>query len=352
LELAARIQVATSPRLERNSMKSLFAASLLALVLAPSAARAQAESSDGIRDVAPVVVQGVQPGPGLWKVAKGDHVMWVLGTQSPLPRRMQWRSQEVESALAASQEVLYAPELRLTVEAGGFFSGLFLVPKVFGARKNPDGKSLRDVLPPDLYARWLPLRQRYLGRGRAEERMRPLFAAEELWAEALDDNGLVGGGIVGPVVARAVKAHGLRETRPEKHIKVTDAKALLAEVAHVQLDDIGCLAKTIERLEAGGDRLRLRANAWATGDLPALRAMRDLSQDRACTEAAIDSPMLRKRGAEGIQASLQQAWLAAAETALAKNTSTFAMLPIDSLLAEDSYLAPLRARGYEVRPPE
>ena len=74
--------------------------------------------------------------------------------------------------------------------------------------------------------------------------------------------------------------------------------------------------------------------------------------DRACTDAAIDSPMLRKRGAEGIQASLQQAWLAAAETALAKNTSTFAMLPIDSLLAEDSYLAPLRARGYEITPPE
>lgn len=30
-----------------------------------------------------VVVSGVVPGPGLWKVSKGDHVMYVLGTLSP-----------------------------------------------------------------------------------------------------------------------------------------------------------------------------------------------------------------------------------------------------------------------------
>lgn len=334
-------------------MKALLAASLLAL--APIVAFAQSEvaaPADDIRDEAPVVVQGVLPGPGLWKVGKGDHVMWILGTQAPLPKRMQWRSREVEAALAASQEVLYAPTLRLTVETGGFFRSLLLVPKLYGARKNPDDQTLRDVLPAALYARWLPLRERYLGRGRKAERMRPLFAAQELWEEAMDDNGLVQGGIVGPVISRAVKAHGLHETRSSKAIKVTDPKALLAEVEHAQLRDTGCLEKTIERLEAGSDHLRLRANAWATGDIEALRALPDLSQDRACTEAAIDSPMLRKRGGEGIDQALEAAWLAAAETALAKNASTFALLPIADLLSADGYLAKLQARGYEVSAPQ
>ena len=41
-----------------------------------------------IRDEAPVVVSGEQPGPGLWRVEKDGHVMWVLGTQSPLPEHM------------------------------------------------------------------------------------------------------------------------------------------------------------------------------------------------------------------------------------------------------------------------
>ena len=39
-----------------------------------------------------VVVTGVQPGPGLWKVSKGEHVLWILGTLSPLPNQMQWDS--------------------------------------------------------------------------------------------------------------------------------------------------------------------------------------------------------------------------------------------------------------------
>jgi len=336
-------------------MNRLLAATLFTVALAPTLARAQVQAppaADDIRTEATMVVHGALPGPGLWKVRKGDHVMWVLGTQSPLPRRMEWRSQEVESALAASQEVLYGPSLKLTVEANGFFRRLFLVPKLFSARKNPDEKTLRDVLPAALYARWLPLRERYLGRGRKAERMRPLFAAQELWQEALDDNDLVQGGVVGPVVTRAIKTGGLHETRPSKAIKVTDPEALLAEVEHAQLQDTACMAKTIERLEAGSEHLRQRANAWATGDIEALRALPDLDQDRECTEAAIDSPMLRKRGGEGIEQALEAAWLAAAEAALAKNASTFAMLPISELLSPDGYLAKLQARGYEVIAPQ
>ena len=53
-----------------------------------------------------VSVTGVQPGPGLWKVSKDNHVMWVLGTLTPLPRRMEWQSKQVEQVIAQSQELL------------------------------------------------------------------------------------------------------------------------------------------------------------------------------------------------------------------------------------------------------
>ncbi|MEO5566760.1 MAG: TraB/GumN family protein [Luteimonas sp.] len=308
--------------------------------------------TDDIRTEAAVVVSGSQPGPGLWKVVKGEHVLWVLGTQSPLPKRMQWRSGEVEQALAESQEVIYAPRIGMSVDTGGIFRSLFLLPKLYGARKNPDGKTLREVLPADLYARWLPLRQQYLGRGGSAERMRPLFAAGELWEEALDDNGLVSSGIIGPVIARAVKDHGLRETRPSKSVKVTDPKALLAEVEHEQLDDAPCMDATLRQLEGGPERIRELANAWATGDLAQLRALTVASHNRACADAALLSPALRKRGAEGMEADLRKTWLAAAEKALAGNTASFALLPIENLLSTDGYLAKLAARGYEVIPPE
>lgn len=337
-------------------MRLLFDSRLFASCLLASAAFAtsaqEAAPGDGIRNEAPVLVTASLPGPGLWKVAKDDHVMWVLGTQSPLPRHMQWHSREVDAALATSQEVIYAPVLGISVDTGGFFRGLFLVPKMYAAGKNPDGKTLRDVLPADLYARWLPLRERYLGRGRGAERMRPLFAAEALWDEALDDNGLTSSGIVGTVVARAVTAHGLRQTHPKRMLEIKDPKALLAEIEHEQLDDKRCMALTLERLEAGPARLKQRADAWAVGDIAALRALPDADQGQACAEAAMESPALGKRGGRGIDAQLQRTWLEAAEHALANNRSTFALLPISNLLSDDGYLAALAARGYAVTPPE
>lgn len=40
-----------------------------------------------------VVVIGVQPGPKMWRVNKGDHELWIFGTLSLLPKKMQWDSQ-------------------------------------------------------------------------------------------------------------------------------------------------------------------------------------------------------------------------------------------------------------------
>jgi hypothetical protein len=53
-----------------------------------------------------VLVTGEHPGPALWKVSSGDHVLWILGEVSPLPARLKWRSRQFESLLATSQEVL------------------------------------------------------------------------------------------------------------------------------------------------------------------------------------------------------------------------------------------------------
>ena len=39
-----------------------------------------------------VLVVGEQPGPGLWKVSSGEHVMWILGEISPCPRKVRWKS--------------------------------------------------------------------------------------------------------------------------------------------------------------------------------------------------------------------------------------------------------------------
>ncbi|CAJ24453.1 GumN protein (fragment) [Xanthomonas euvesicatoria pv. vesicatoria str. 85-10] len=112
-----------------------------------------ATPAPAVVDLEAMVVRGVQPGPGLWKVSKGDHVLWILGTLSPLPKRLQWQSTEVETIIGQSQQVLAAPTVQVDADMG-FFGKLTLLPSAMKAMKNEDGRELRDILPADLYARW------------------------------------------------------------------------------------------------------------------------------------------------------------------------------------------------------
>jgi hypothetical protein len=57
-------------------------------------------------------------------------------------------------------------------------------------------------------------------------------------------------------------------------------------------------------------------------------------------------------GLHDLPGRMAQAWLQAAEAALATNAQTFAVLPMEQVLASDGYLAQLRAMGYAVQAPE
>src|SRR4051812_19708186 len=58
---------------------------------------------------AQVLVSGKRPGPGLWKVSKDGHVMWVVGMYAPLPPKMEWDDSRVDRLIGQSQEVLAPP---------------------------------------------------------------------------------------------------------------------------------------------------------------------------------------------------------------------------------------------------
>ncbi|HQY50521.1 MAG TPA: TraB/GumN family protein, partial [Thermomonas sp.] len=149
----------------------------------PSASAPQSVPNDGIRTEATVVVEGEQPGPGMWIVRKDNHDLYILGTLSPLPAKMQWQSAQVDRVLAQAQEVIRAPYAGFKVDVG-WFKGMLLLPKLLGARNNPDDKKLQEVVSPASYARWQVLKSRYIGSDSSVEKWRPIFAAQELYGKA------------------------------------------------------------------------------------------------------------------------------------------------------------------------
>lgn len=305
---------------------------------------------DGIVDLETLVVSGAQPGPGLWKVRKGDHVLHILGTVAPLPRRMEWMSAEVEAVIAASGVVITAPSVVVDADIG-IFRGMALLPAMLRARNNPGKRPLRDMVPPEQYARWEVLKARYMGRDRGVEKRRPLLAAQELHAAALRRSGLRMGGVVGPVVARARKAGDVPLVESTVRLVVDDPKGVLKELNESDLADRECFSGILDRIETDLDKMRARANAWAVGDIEALRALPQENHYATCMEAVTSSALARRLGIDDLPGRARDAWLSNVEEALAENASSFTTLPMGQLLGDDGLLAELSARGYEVDAP-
>ncbi|HEV8695835.1 MAG TPA: TraB/GumN family protein [Lysobacter sp.] len=341
--------------------RNVLACVLLSLAAAPvlaqtetampaSTSAAAATANTPIRDEAPVVVTGALPGPGMWKVFKGDHVMYVLGTVSPLPKRMEWISRDVEKALAESDEVLLGSGVDIDADVG-FFGKLTLLPSLIGIRKSPDGAELKDLVSPASYARWLTLKQRYIGRDSDVEKWRPVFAATRLYEEAIEDEGLVPSGIVAPVIDKAIKQHKIKRTEPRVKIKIKQPKAALKEFRGERLSDLDCFDKMLQNLESDLVRMTERANAWAVGDIEVLRNLPLGDQGQSCWRAVTQASVARKNGLADIENETRKVWLSAAESALDNNAVSFAVLPMSQLLKSDGYLAALQTKGYAVEAP-
>ena len=323
---------------------------LPALCLALCAAPSFAQTAEEAPAPAPeqIMVVGQKPGPGMWKVSKDGHVLWIFGTYSPLPVKMDWRSHEVEAVIKRSQEYLAPPISKLEVS---YFQTALALPSLIGVNKNPEGAALSDVVPPEVYARWLPLKEKYLPKG--DERERPIILANRLFGAALHKAGLSAGNDVRKQVEKIVDQKKLPVTRTVLELKVDNPRQVIKEFKKAPLDDLACFSATLTRLETDIDAMRLRANAWAKGDIEGIRTLDFVDHQESCSNVIRNSAVLREHPAFlGAEAKLRAMWLANAEAALAKNASTFALLGMKDILDPRGLVQALAAKGYTVEQPE
>jgi hypothetical protein len=313
----------------------------------PEPAPAAAEALDAVP--ATVVVEGRRPGPGVWKVSKGDHVMWVFGLYAPLPQKMEWDASRVERLVAKSQEVLLPPGANFEV---GFFRGLTLLPSMIGMEKNPDGATLQDVVPADAYAHWQVLKDKYIGKDDGIERDRPIFAADKLLNAGLKKNGLAPHNDVRGEIGKIANQNKVKLTSTILQLEIDDPRRTLKEFKKTQMADLSCFTKTLDRLDSDIEAMRVRANAWANGNIAEIARLDFAARDEACGDALLNSDLAKTTPAlQNLRERIRANWMKTAEKSLANNTSTFALLMMKDLVGPANYLADLQAKGYTVESP-
>jgi len=296
-----------------------------------------------------LVVNGEQPGPGLWEFRNGEHRLWVLATVVPLPRELKWRSLQLERVLAQSQVVIAPASIDVDI---GFFKSLTLLPLALRMGSLPDKQRLSAVLPPELYTRWSAMRERHAPRDDSLETRRPLFAAADLYEDALNSAGLARRGQVWKQVRSLAKAQKVTLREPTIALTVDDPKALLREFVNTPpTSDIPCFESLLTRVESQLPLMQQRGQAWAKGDINALKRMQLDDSQSACLNVVTATPRLAAKYEEGLR-RWNQEWVLAAEGALQRNSSSVAVLPLRELLDPKGLGAQLRARGYEMIEPD
>jgi hypothetical protein len=130
---------------------------------------------------------------------------------------------------------------------------------------------------------------------------------------------------------------------------------------------VDCMEEVVAYFERDLEPVKRRANAWARGQVEGLIDPTPLyPAEGACRKNPLtsffgDGPRAQKLhkeypslyadltpDREALMNQARERWLAAAETALERNASTFSMLHLDDILDEGGLVAQLEAKGYTV----
>ncbi len=285
-----------------------------------------------------LVVTGERTGPGLWHVHRGAAQLWILGSISPLPKGITWRSTQVDQLLASTNQVLVPKPLEI-----GIVRILWLLITERSALMVHGGKRLRDVMPPDLYARFAQARARFNKDPDKWERFRPIVASAFLEREAFHSVGLSARLDLGAALRLLAKKHDVRI----EEVKIAGVGDLVDALKTMPpATENACVDASVVTVESGLPRLIDRARAWATGDIASIESHPEPTEVDACLRA------LDSGAASGdLLGRIRRTWLVAMLKYLQNPGTTIAVVNMDLLLEKGGLLDELRERGYAIEPP-
>lgn len=296
-------------------------------------------------------VQGEIGRPQIWQYRRGDKKVWILGSITTIPRHTAFDDSEISRRIASADAILGAPDQAIG-ENIGVLRALTLWRSIHREKFNENGARLSDVLAPETYAHWRSLKSKLLGASDDFERLRPMYAAYELFKAATKQMEFADTSPANTVMRDTARRLGRDVVDARFHLPVSDARATVSAFDVSRNDDIACLDRTmvaIDKLLPNADRLR---DAWATGDVRMLEefAPPGTTVDY-CWAALTNQAIARSEGIANLSSAMNESWLHGLRSALAKGDSVFSVLPVADLTAGRGAAALLLQDGFVLEEP-
>lgn len=287
-------------------------------------------------------------GPAIWKFQRGQKTIWVLGTYLPLPKDILFDTGDIERHVAQSQAVLGSHGL-VTGDNIGIFRGLTLWPSIRRNKFNSDNETLREVVPPDTYARWLQAKAKYIGDDKGVESLRPMYAAFELFEAAMKKSNLSAASRVGRVIDRAATRNDVPFIDAKLRLAISNPKNTVKGFDVNRVDDVRCLEQTLHRLDDVVHAAQELGEAWATGDVDRFSAMAsERNVMDFCWARLTNEAIGRQQGISDVYRQVDVRWLEALNLALREHDTVFTTLHLRDLIEVKGPLTALQREGFQL----
>ena len=204
---------------------------------------------------------------------------------------MRFSSQKVASVASQSQEILQQAVCAETRRKGWRVSHAHLAAGGDEVAQEPDKATLRELIPPDMYARWLVQRNSTSVATRAWKKCGP-FGGRETLDAAIKELQLGYGGSWGRSGSSGKEEDSRYDPTLGFTFKTDDLRGQIKAFSREKLADEEYFTRTVELTEALSNKQveDARARAWATGDIAKLQELPPLPDaDSSCDQAIVNA---------------------------------------------------------------
>jgi uncharacterized protein YbaP (TraB family) len=276
-----------------------------------------------------LVVMGRLPGPAWWTVSNADTTVYVLGSPSLAPKRMEWDRGVFERRLAGSHVVILPfQDVKVTVTGA--------VGAAINFMRLRGGGPFEATLDPSTRTRFVAARTE-LGQPADHYGTRnPLAAGLRLATDYRDHKSLTNSD-----PTKLIKILAARAKVPVLQRSYNLGPLMGAILRTPPAAGRACFDEVLAQVEAGPGVTQAAAKAWAQGDVRGA-----LGNERTYERCIALVP-----GAQTFDTRVKADQVADIEKALKTPGHAIAVVPLRPLLAQGGVLDQLRSKGYTVKTP-